>query len=510
MLGVATMASFFLIVVSCQKPEDEINSSKGTIYGTVTDFATGEPVANANISLRPSGETTLSGLDGQFEFNDLEEGGYSITVSKAEYSELIDPYVIQVKKGKRMRRDLQIEKLPTTIKLVDVNGSPINQLDYGSDASVIAKTFYIFNNGTVKVNCKLVHNCNWISSVSNIPNDISPGQTIPVAVNINRSLLAVGQNTTKMTVRTTNGSAELTISAVSAGGNPPAVQISSASSITATAAFCQGSILDANGGTISDCGFCYSTSSNPSISNDKIQLGPSTGSFSTTLSFLEQNTTYHVRAYAISNLGIGYSSEITFTTLSGMPTCGATTITNVDPTTARGQSSASGNNGYSITEKGICWSTNHTPTINDQTATSGFGDGTISTYLSSLQPNTTYRVRSYATNEFGTAYGPETTFTSLSGLPTVTTSSATLSGDEVITGGYVTDDAGTVIYTYGVCYGSGQNPTISGQHTEDGYEAGSFTSYIPRPSNSGYLYIRAYATTKYGTQYGNQVSIYIP
>ena len=34
----------------CTKPEEI-----GSIYGTVTDFETGEPIKNANVTLRPSG-----------------------------------------------------------------------------------------------------------------------------------------------------------------------------------------------------------------------------------------------------------------------------------------------------------------------------------------------------------------------------------------------------------------------------------------------------------------------
>ncbi len=42
-------------------PSDGGNSGSGSIYGTVTDLATGSPVSNANVQLRPGGETTLTG-----------------------------------------------------------------------------------------------------------------------------------------------------------------------------------------------------------------------------------------------------------------------------------------------------------------------------------------------------------------------------------------------------------------------------------------------------------------
>lgn len=506
-----------LCFIGCNEKEDVFTEEKrGSIYGFVTDFQDGKPVANANVSLRPGGESTLTGIDGRYEFKDVKDGDYYIKVSKAEYSDLVDDSVIHVRNGQHMRRDVQIQKLPTNILVTDMNGTELHVLDFGSAASIVSKSFKIFNNGTVSVHCVIEYSCAWIASVSSIPETIIPGQTVPVTVTINRELLPLGENTTIMSVRTDNGSAEITITATSTSGNPPDVNISPASNITATTALCEGRIVNTNGGNITNCGFCYSTTTAPTINDRIVSLGPSTGNFSSTLLNLEHNTTYHVRAFATSSLGTGYSSEITFATMSCIPICGATTVENMDPTAVMGYSTVTNDNGCDIISKGLCWSISHTPTINDQMVSSGFGEGAISGMLYPLQPSTTYKVRSYATNVYGTTYGPESTFTTISGIPTVTTTAASIIeyyyDDYILTGGNVTDNAGTVVWTTGVCYGFSPNPDLSTsfQHTEDGFGDGPFTSYIPLPSTSGYLYIRAYATTQYGTGYGNQVSIYIP
>ena len=503
------------LMFGCKTERPSNDTDGGSLFGVITDFATGEPVQNANVQLCPSGEMTLTGFDGIYEFLDILDGYYSITVSKVEYTDLIDDYVIEVKNGRRVRRDIQIEKLPTSIRITDMNGNDISTLDYGSDASTVNKSFNIFNNGAVTVNCQIVYSCSWISSVSSIPASISSGQTVPVIVNINRSLLPPGQNTTNLTITTNNGSAEIIIKATSVTGNPPVVQISqiSSSNITTTSVYCEGRIQDAKGGEIKDCGFCYGTSSNPSFNDKVIRLGPSTDSFIYTINNLESNTTYHIRAFATSNIGTGYSSDISFKTVIGFPTCKETTIIMLDPTTARGESSAYASNGYKITETGFCWSTKHSPTIDDQKVIAGFGDGSFHAYLNPLQPSTTYCVRSYAQSEFGIAYGTEKEFISLSGLATISTKSAIISGNEIITGGNVTDNSGTAVISRGVCYGANTNPNLSNYYTYDDDFAnnnmGSFTSTISKPTKKGYLYIRAYATTKYGTSYGNQVSIYI-
>lgn len=65
-----------------------------------------------------------------------------------------------------------------------------------------------------------------------------------------------------------------------------------------------------------------------------------------------------------------------------------------------------------INSYGHCWSINPTPTVNDSTTNLGTINsiGVFSSKLKNLTPNTTYYVRSYATNTYGTSYGNQVTF----------------------------------------------------------------------------------------------------
>ena len=103
------------------KPEEE--EKFGTVYGTVTDFTTGDPISAANVKLRPSGETTLTGNDGTFEFNDIEAGNYSLSLSKAQYVDLDDDYIIELKAGKQVKRDVQLRKRVASLKITDMEGN---------------------------------------------------------------------------------------------------------------------------------------------------------------------------------------------------------------------------------------------------------------------------------------------------------------------------------------------------------------------------------------------------
>ena len=71
--------------------------------------------------------------------------------------------------------------------------------------------------------------------------------------------------------------------------------------------------------------------------------------------------------------------------------------------------------GAEVTERGICWSTNENPNVNDNHVAVGEGIGTFSATINGLETNTTYHVRAYATNEAGTAYGQDVEFTTLEG-----------------------------------------------------------------------------------------------
>lgn len=57
----------------------------GTLSGTVVEMATGDIIAGALVTLAPGGKNTYTGMDGFFEFQDLEAQQYDITVQATGY-----------------------------------------------------------------------------------------------------------------------------------------------------------------------------------------------------------------------------------------------------------------------------------------------------------------------------------------------------------------------------------------------------------------------------------------
>lgn len=68
------------------------------------------------------------------------------------------------------------------------------------------------------------------------------------------------------------------------------------------------------------------------------------------------------------------------------------------------------NGGAPITARGVCWGIAHNPTLANSFTTDGVGVGPFESQLTLLSPNTTYYVRTYATNSIGTLYGNEISF----------------------------------------------------------------------------------------------------
>ncbi len=89
------------------------------------------------------------------------------------------------------------------------------------------------------------------------------------------------------------------------------------SAITQTTAMCGGYItrFDEKDAEITERGVCWSTSQNPTISDNKTNDGEGSGSFTSLIAGLSANTTYYLKAYATNTAGTGYGNTITFTTL---------------------------------------------------------------------------------------------------------------------------------------------------------------------------------------------------
>ncbi|MDA3943268.1 MAG: FISUMP domain-containing protein [Bacteroidetes bacterium] len=92
-------------------------------------------------------------------------------------------------------------------------------------------------------------------------------------------------------------------------------------------------------------------------------------------------------------------------------------------------------------------------------------------------------------------------------VPVLSTSEVTeISATTASSGGNITNDGGATVKARGVCWSTGDNPTIDDNKTEDGAGAGSFTSIVSDLELNTTYYLRAYATNSAGTGYGSAMS----
>ena len=225
-----------------------------------------------------------------------------------------------------------------------------------------------------------------------------------------------GNHIIKVIAKDNEGGSKTDECTISIIGNATVVT-TEAGSITHNSAISGGNITNDGGTSILERGVCWNTSQNPTLSNNHTTDGNGSGSFTSSLTGLTQNTTYYVKAYATNSIGISYGSEESFTTLT-TPTLTTTAITAITDNSAQSGGNITDNGGATVTARGVCWSTSQNPTTADSKTTDGSGTGSFTSSLTGLSSETTYYVRAYATNSVGTAYGNEVSFKTWFGVVT--------------------------------------------------------------------------------------------
>lgn len=91
----------------------------------------------------------------------------------------------------------------------------------------------------------------------------------------------------------------------------PTINTSLLNPTTETTASGGGEVASDGGSAVTSRGVCWSTNPNPTILNNRTLDGTGKGSFTSSLTGLTTNITYHVRAYATNAVGTSYGNENT-------------------------------------------------------------------------------------------------------------------------------------------------------------------------------------------------------
>ena len=507
------MIAAALIVCGCA--EDAEKETAGSIYGVITDKATGEPVKSAGVQLNPVGTKTVTGSEGQYEFTGLKAGDYSLQVTKTGYTDLLN-YKIKVAAGKTNKGDVQIEKLPPSLRVVNDSRQDISELDFGVAEDDVARSFSVFNDGPEPLEWEITKTAAWISAISKTDGTLNSGATQAVIVTIDRAGLSGGENVTTIHITSTNGSKQLTVKAAS-GRNAPTLNTLAVTDIAATTATFNGEITDPGAPAYTERGFVYATTTMPTLENTiarRTVAVTGEAKFFTGVLGLELGKTYFVRAYAINAVKTAYSTnEVSFTSRTVLPALTTDTVSNISIANQRatfnGTVLTQGDPVY--TERGFVYGTVHNPTVEDDTKkpAAGSGEGAFSVNVTELQVGNIYYVRAYATNTAGTAYGKEITLDFNAVMPQVTTLNVTeITGTTAIFNGKIATVGDPAYTERGFVYGTMHNPTVADdtKKTVAGSGTGEFFANITGLTTSRLYYVRAYATNSEGTVYGTSVS----
>lgn len=239
----------------------------------------------------------------------------------------------------------------------------------------------------------------------------------------------------------------------------PTVTTLGITEITETTATGGGNVTDQGYSPVTERGICWSTHSEPEISDYTYPNGTGEGSYTGYMTDLTPDQTYYVRAYARNAQGLSYGEEVPFTATDGLPEVRTLNVTDITATSAKTHGEVTDEGASPVTERGICWSvTNPIPTIADEHGDNGTGLGTYEVNLTNLTPGTTYYVRAYAKNNQSDepVYGTSKSFDTEATCPTV----ETVGIDGTTVSGNVTDDGGASITERGVCWSTNDDPTL--------------------------------------------------
>lgn len=282
----------------------------------------------------------------------------------------------------------------------------------------------------------------------------------------------------------------------------------SISDITADSAKLTSDIVSSNGTAVLSCGFCYNLGGSPTTSDDLVESSSVAESISVLVNQLKANTKYYVRSFATTKYGTSYGPENSFTTKNGEVTFTNLSISELQPESATANVTIFDNGGSSIQERGFCYSTNENPTVSSNTVTAYSAEASYSSVLSALSRSTKYYYRAYAKNKIGIYYSVQDDFTTPSGMATlgalsattVESTSATLSCE-------VMSDGGATVSERGFCFATTPTPTVGSSKNAVSGTVGSMQGDITGLEPDTKYYVRAYATTQYGTVYSNEVQI---
>lgn len=380
--------SIFL-ATSCAK---DIVDLTGDIKGTVKDYKTGELISNCGVSLSPGGKSTSTNQYGEFSFNELEAGDYTLSFSKSGYDD--ETKDVAVVAGQVSSTSVMLQESSSKV------GSIIGCVKDYNDARLIS-------------NCQVSLSPGGKTYITSSDGKYEFNGLIPGEYSLSFSKSGYTEDSKSITVK----AGEVTTADC-------LLKAKSSFSLSETS-YDFGDLED------NKTFYCYNNSSSDcsySISNI-----PNWLSFSKTEGTVkyDSNDSFTVTIDR-SKVGEGSYTQTVNVAFSGKSSGTVTLKLSMKkvvistPTVNTGSSATNitqnsfdisgtiiATGGAQIIEYGHCWSTSPSPTVNNKRTNLGMTSelGSYVSNVTGLTVNTTYYVRAYAKNSQGISYSDQITVT---------------------------------------------------------------------------------------------------
>lgn len=488
---------FCTLQISCTK---DIVDTTGNLVGVISDSRTGSFLSGVSVSTSPLGKTFTTGVDGKYEFRNLESQEYSISVSKNGYNP--DKKTVFVQVGEDTNLDFQITPSTGTLFVSQ------NELDFGNE--VTKSSLDISNNGNALLSWQISEDASWLSC-NPTSGATQPGEKTSIVVTVDRTGLTRGSYSQNLTITSDGGSAvvniRMAVQGITISVSPEELDFGPVTTSM------QLSITNTGSGNIA-----YTITP----SNSWIQVSKTSGTFSKTevvtvsvnRNNLSEGNHEGKLALTIGEEKIDIPVRMSIPSKE-KPTVSMQTVENVSYNSAGFRGGLVSVGSSKVTNHGFCWSEQEQPTISSN-GICNLGDSETAkdfTYnATSLKASSTYYVRAYAENSVGVSYSNQIKFQT-NGVPQVAeveTGSATdvTSSKALVSGNIVNLGNTGGLSQYGHVWGTMENPTISNDKTQLGKttSTGAYNSTLTGLSPNTPYHVRAYATNEIGTSYGKDIT----
>jgi uncharacterized protein (TIGR02145 family) len=298
--------------------------------------------------------------------------------------------------------------------------------------------------------------------------------------------------------------------------------------ITESSVTCSGKIELQQKDKLIEKGICWHTSPNPTISQNKKTSNSSSALFTVPISNLKPSTTYYYRAYVTTAAGTRYGNELSFTTKlsnetpeKGIPSINISFPTNITSNSALFSVAVSGPNIPTQSQRGICYSLNPNPTVQNNKVLGSHNSTAFQISVSQLTPNKRYYACAFLEFQGNYLYSnpvkfntseeesAQPVFNNEVQTPVVgTTQVSDVNATSLKANSEIINNGGSQILEKGFCFSTTQNPTINDSKVLAFDSGTDFESDISGLKSGTRYFIRAYAKNTKGIGYGNQISIH--